>query len=408
MRIRMLLGITIAGFVVLAVACQDAAGPAPPDLALQAKGGNGGGNGGGSNNPGPGNKKGDLYADLVFLFRDADGLPLLKSYDVEGEAVLCVQPVSYLPLPILETEVPVQIEKTVNPVNGLDVWLIPLYGDYMPPAPTDADVAAPDGDDSEEVALAPCDPYGELNDAGELILTYGGYAEEVPFGRLNIGRAPERTVDRAYAEVDLKLAAAQTILLDHAGRWSPDDVPIDAPAENLVIHRELLTRGQFGDYVVPGPGPWYDFLHHAASTLAGASDKFGVLSEDLIVYNDRILGFPDAAQSGGLPTITGDGVHGFPGEKYLDFGGFTYTRSETFPGCVVAGTWDDDGNPIQIQGTILDLVFEGVDAANLENINAFATRADDARQVVLYEHDFWIFVIDRIGETAVCDEYGIQ
>lgn len=406
--------LAIAGLTVLALAaCQDATGPDSlgPDSAVLAKGGNGGGGGGGGgggpDNPGPPDKKGDLYADLVFLYRDANGLPLLKSYVVEEETVLCVQPVSYTPIPELDTTVPVTVETAVNPVNGLDVWLIPLYGDYMPPPVPEGEATLLAAESEEEVALAPCDPYGELDELGNLVLTYGDFADEVGFGRLNLGRAPQRTVDRAYSEVEIKLSAASAFLLDHAGRWAPDAVAIDAPAENLVIHREMVTRGQFGTYLSPTPQPWYGYLHHAASTLAGAADKFGVINEDLVVYNNRILGFPENVTGTGMTTILGDGVNGFPGEKYLDYRGFTYTRSAAFPGCVVAGTWDPDGNPIRIEGTIMGMVFGGVDWSG-ENINAFATRADDARAVILYEHDYWIYAIDRIGETAVCDAIGFE
>ncbi len=408
MRFAVSCRVAVAGLTALAaVACQgDVTEPDSFDIHVSEKKDDAGGGGGGNDTNGPDNKKGDLYADLVFLLRDVNGLPILKSFEGEEGPVLCEQPVSYAALPVLDPAV--TIEEADNPVNGRHVWLIPLYGDYMVPPPATGEIGVLS--DEEEVALAPCDPYGELADDGTLVWSYGDYAQEVHFGRLNLGRAPLRTVDRAYSEVELKLRTAGYTILGHAGRWGPDGVLIDAPAENLVIHREMQLRGEFAPYGSPVPAGWtsaeYTFLDHAASTLAGAADKFGEVNEDLVVYNNRILGFPDAVEPGGLGTITGDGTSGFPGEKYLDYGDFEYTRSAMFPGCVAYAYYDEGGQLQNAEGRIFDVVFGGSEL-EASNIHGFAMRADDARAVIYFEHSVLIGAIDRIGETAVCAQLGL-
>jgi len=323
---------------------------------------------------GVGSGKGGLYAELVYLLRNEDGLPMMR--DVAGET--CQQPVSY-------TEVP-GLTPVTNPVNGEDVWVLPLMGD--------TEVTTSDED-------------GEV-EACDVQLEYQEYMHEVEIGRLNVGRSPDDVLARGLEEVYAKLDAAETLNLDHAGRLMPDTVPIDAPRENLAIEKELILTGQLGGYGLPQPtgmAGGYGFLDHAASALAGGADKFGEIGADLIVYYDRILNFPNEV-AGGLTTITGDGDVGVEGREYLDYGRFSYDREATFPGCVFGYELVGE-EMVPFEGTLMDIVFGG-EALSADNIHGFAQRADDARAVILFEHDNVIVDIDRIGETSVCEEREIQ
>lgn len=112
------------------------------------------------------------------------------------------------------------------------------------------------------------------------------------------------------------------------------------------------------------------------------------------------MGYPDEVTAGGMSTLTGDGTDGVDGVSYLSYRGFDDQRSMTFPGCVVGFELVGE-EMVRFEGTLMDLVFGGVDAI-AENVDGFAQRAEDARAVILFEHDTTILEIDRIGENAVC------
>lgn len=403
MRIRVLLGTAIAGFVLLALtACQgdftepDLTAPTDGVYAHGEPGPGGGGGGGGGNGGGPPDsdmKKGDMYADLVYLLRDVYGRPLIQSYTVidpetgDETTYRCVQPISNDPLPGIE-------EAVTNPVDGQEVYLIPLvgYGD------TEVAVAA---EEEESDELAPCD----------IDPAYVDYPEEVPFGRLNLGRSPDRVLNQALREASGKLddwQAAGFLALDHAGRFMNTDpvlveeTTIDAPAENLAIHRELQIRGtEWKPFlpVHPGVTGTDGFLDNAASGLSGAVDKGGYISPDMIVYNNRILGIPESTHA--MATLGADiGVAGEEGQLYIDYSGYSYDRAATFPGCAVWWTVVGD-EATRHEATILDAVFGGVGFTG-SNIAGFARRADDARAVIQFAHDNVVTELDAIGESETC------
>ncbi len=56
----------------------------------------------------------------------------------------------------------------------------------------------------------------------------------------------------------------------------------------------------------------------------------GPINLDLVVYFNRILGIPGPHRS---DAIEGDGAIGADGEYYFDYSGFSYTRSDKYPGC---------------------------------------------------------------------------
>jgi hypothetical protein len=318
-----------------------------------------------------------LYADLVLLHRAVDGRPIMVEFGTEA----CTRPVSYTAIP--------DISPVTNPVNDVTVWPIPLVGDGLAPAGP--------GTLADEGELAPCD----------VDPAFATYVKEVEMGRLNMGRAPVKVLDRSLTEVLKKLRFASVVLLDPAGRLAPDDLAIDAPGESYAIHVALqnfgVIRGSLGTFTVPPqPGAQHPFLDHAASGLAGAADKTGAINADLVAYSNRIMGIP--ATTTVLSVLVSERVNnvllGVPGEKYVSYAGYNYSRAATFPGCasglLVVGTTTQP-----FAGTLMDLVFGG-QSFSAGNLKGFAQRADDALAVIRFAHDNVITAIDRIGESVTC------
>lgn len=123
---------------------------------------------------GGGGGSGSLYSDLVVTLRAVDGTPILTSFEVPVEGgpatnEYCVQPISY-------TEVP-GVDVTTNPVDGRDVWLVPLMGELS------------ELPDAEEVEV--CDPQTD----------YVSYVSEVELERLNLVRTSPDVLARKLADV---------------------------------------------------------------------------------------------------------------------------------------------------------------------------------------------------------------
>lgn len=352
----------------------DLLGPDPiATLKYGVPGGGGGGGNGGGGGQGGGGKKGDVYAELVYLYRAVDGRPIMKEFGTEA----CLQPIAYQAFEG-GTEV-------TNPVDGRQVWLIPLVGDQVT-------LAA-----EEEEEEAPCD----------VDPAYLDYVREVEMSRLSMARSP-KVYDRALNEVLNKLRFASELLLDPAGRLVVDGVTIDAPAENYAIHISLQKygdiRGPLGTFDPPvQPGAQHAFLDHAASGIAGAADKYLGLNLDIVIYSNRVLDIPESTTV--METLESERVNGellgVPGELYLDYGDYTYSRSETFPGCV-QGYELVDGVPVLFEASLMEAVFGDEDFTG-SNVYGFAQRADDARAVIAYTHDLLtVTAVDRIGESVVC------
>lgn len=373
--------------------CDD--GTRPP---CTINGGGGGGAGGGGGKPS--NPKGDLYADLVVLLRDEDGRPLLAEVPTAEGQVSCLQPISAAPVDGLGT--------TINPADGKSVSLIPLGGT---------------GVEGEECDVVP---------------DYASLVQEVLFGRLNIGRAPEKVLKQQLRDVTGTLAASvDAIQIDEAGRfvaYTPVATEIDSPGNNLAIHKQLQVAGELVSQtqsLIQLPQAANDgILDHAAAALGAAAGKGDLINLDLVVYDNRILGIPD--QTDFLPTLVGDGVNGESGESYIDYAaaGYTYTRSGVFPGCVrgLLADFPAIGNFTPFSGTIMNCTFGtiiyddasetascagGVDFTGTTSVHSFAQRADDARAVIAFVHDnaiadstavlpASIAGVDQAGSTVVC------
>ncbi len=291
----------------------------------------------------------------------------------------CVQPVSYAPAPA-------DVEVVTNDVNGLQVWLIPLMGDLEMTA-----------EEAEEVEV--CDPQPAYID--DLV--------EVQFGRLSVSRAPMKVLDARLAEAMAALTTPwATITLDHAGRlaFTVDGVEktIDAPLENLALDKRLQEYGFLAGVELPSPIAGYGFLDHAGAFFGAAADKPGKITEDSILYMNPVL---LTAKDLAVPVIYGDGDVGQDGVRYVDYSGYTYNRALTYPGCVQGIALDENNQSIPFNKDLMDVVFGGSQFTG-SNVNAFATRADDARAVGTWVHDaidagMWVQEVDRLGETTVCE-----
>lgn len=354
---------------------------ASPTAFAAAAGDEGGGGGQ------PGDNTGALYSDLVVTLRAADGTPLLKEYAVPGEdpadpAIIeyCVQPVSYGAVP--------GVSAITNPLDGRPVWVLPLQGEWIDnpvdPLPV------------EEIEA--CDPKPQ----------YAMFAVESELERLNLTRTSESVLERKKADVATKLTLAETIGLDPAGRLTVDGAALDAAPEYAGIYDSLMMTGaiaglDFAD--VP-----YDRWQLAAVAIGAAASKGVPITVDTVQYYNRIVGFTnleDPPTWPGLSFVTPTDpnpatpmpIDVLPGgENFVDYGDFTYTRSETFIGSL---TWLDVATLKWHVDPIIDtvpwtnlqdtsgLTKEQVDGRTLTGVTAFAQMADDARAVInyLHEHD---------------------
>jgi hypothetical protein len=359
--------------------------PGPGGGGGGGNGGGGNGGGGGGNGGGGGGGKGEVYSDLVVAYRDARGLPIMAEFDTLEGSEFCVQPVSYVEIPGLES--------VINPVNGGEVWLVPLVG-------ADDTITV-----AEEEEVEVCDPQ----------VAYAGYVQEVELERLNQGRSPSKVVERQLGEVQVMLAQGE-LTLEPSGRWVAGGVTIDSPLMNTAIYLELMLNGEIYDangnlVTLPAPIFGYDFVHHAAVALAMAGGKEVPIGVDTIAYHNRVLDIPARTN---LPTLSAGtcefGMHevdetvyttcGVEGEEYVDYGGFGYDRATTYPGCAY---YHPAVQEPAITKPIMTIVFGDL-AATGSALDGVALQADDARRVNLWTHDNELLILeaDPLGEADVC------
>lgn len=341
------------------------------------------GDGGGE----PTDNTGSLYSDLVVELRAEDGTPILKEYAVPGEdptdpatIEYCVQPVSYTAVP--------GVTATTNPLDGRQVWVLPLQGEWIEnpvdPLPV------------EEIEA--CDPKPQ----------YAMFVAETELERLNLTRTSESVLEKKKADVKTKLTLADTIGLDPAGRLTVDGVALDAAPEYAGMYDSLmLTGGVAGLDFADIP---YNRWQLAAVAIGAAASKGVPITVDTVQYYNRIVGFTsleDKPTWPGLSFISSEDpnpatpmpVDVLPGgEDFVDYSAFTYNRADTFVGSV---TWLDVAKLKWNVNPILDVVpwtnlqatgnlsKAEVDGRTLTGVTAFAQMADDARAVInyLHEHD---------------------
>lgn len=318
------------------------------------------------------------YGDLMILYRDAGGLPILTADD-------CAQPVSE------------------------DVW--------------EGCATVPDGEHAGK-CFVPVDP-----DTCAVVGEYAIYAEEVDFGRINEARAPADVFDAQLNEVILNLATAGCIDLDPAGRLVYSSLTeegtvsftTDSPLQQLSVYRQLMKYGFLTeDLELPD-----DPLHMAARAAGGALDKYGEATVDLFVYLNEIMGL--TAEGGAiLPRVCMPikqevmGVIKMVNTCFLDYSGFSYTRLETFgalPDRPYVPSMDEaeegwfehlsligGSEPPMFeiaQGPTTLAVFGGEPGFVDGNIGGFTQEADDARAVIQYMH-MWP-VPEEFEARLTCD-----
>ncbi len=373
-------------------------------LPTQVQAAGGGGHGGSGDAGGGEESTGSLYSDLVLALRDAEGAPVLKQYTVPGEGEdpptveQCVQPVSYERVP--------GVTASTNPVNDKPVWVLPLQGEWLPNPPV------------EEIEA--CDPQPQ----------YAMFVSEVELERLNLARTSDDVIASKLADVEEKLLTADEIGLDGAGRLTVDGLALDASPEYAAIYQSLMKDGTIpglhGPDVVTGPPAQvsiFDAWKLAAVAIGTAASKETPVNIDTVEYYNRVVGFPatdDYASPWGVEFVRSQdpadpGTQLGTGERFVDYSGFSYNRSETFKGSV---TWLDvdsmtwQVSPIADVVKFTNLTPDPIGDRTLTGVTAFAQLADDVRAAILYFHGHEVnpgFYMDPVGvDTTTQQEKSIK
>lgn len=354
---------------------------------------------------GGGESTGSIYSDLVVALRAENGTPILKKYvipateEAEETTEFCVQPVAYEPVP--------GVAASVNPLDGRQVWVLPLQGEWIgssEPLPV------------EEIEA--CDPKPQ----------YAMFVEEAELERLNLARTSDDVLERKLLAVEEKLLAADDITLDGAGRITTDGSSLDASPEFAAMYSSLTRTGTIPGLPPSMAGPpaqvgVFDAWKLAAAAIGTAAGKEVPITVDTVEYYNRVIGFPatgNYVSPWGVDFIRSEnpddpGGQMATGERFVDFSGFTYNRSETFRGSV---TWLDVPSMTWKVDRITDVVSftqltaEPVGTRTLSGVTAFAQLADDVRAVILYYHEHETipgFYIDPVGvDTTAAQEQAIH
>lgn len=318
--------------------------------------------------PDPGGNEPPDYGDLIILYRDAYGVPILTD-----EIHLCRQPIAF------------PSESCTPDCGGMDPCLIPVV--------------------PETCAI----------EAG-----YEACAKEIEFGRVNEARSPETVFETRLEDVVVNLATADCISLDPAGRLVTSRVEdgivntsaIDSPLQNLAIYRQLVLTGYLGSD--PGIALPDGALITAARPFGVASDKTGEVNVDMLAYINQIMGLTDAGTTTILdPKICINvreevmGVAQKVQKCFLNYEPFAYRRVANF-GVLPAPAYIPELEPMEgwfeyldlwleatgedpdlfyvHQGPVMDAVF-GIEPGDTDgNIGGFAQAADDTRAVIEFMH----------------------
>jgi len=353
----------MTGSLASAAAAPDGGSGKPSDAGQGIGGGKG--PGGGNPNPGKSQGKGALYADLMVIARDADGVPILDGND-------CYQPIT----------ADASIGVAAMPTDGLYPYGYPVY-----PIPLVGSAPAALAEDEDELEV--CDPLNEY---------YAGFVSEVDLGRLNLGRSPEKVLLKQLDDVVAALTGA-AVTVDASGRLVADGTTVDSPLQNLTIYQSILETGLVGG-LDPTAWPLHKWGLTAAALAAGSPKEGFVITVDTVQYLNRILDIPADAGSGAIfPPNLSDGT----GEAFLNFQSVpAYSRTATFPGCVA---WNQDIFPGKAPTSIMTEVFGN--AANVApngNVHAYVQFAEDAHQVLVWVHDQGILLdsVDPILQPGTC------
>ncbi|WP_417568115.1 hypothetical protein [Marinobacter sp.] len=331
----------------------------------------------------------DVYADMVIIDRDVNGVPITTLGVGPGDSP------AQVPQPIM-----------LGPKATADICPLWYEGSVpmIPPL----------------IAVEPPSVYSELGIEayripmvdGEIPELYAGCTTEADLGRLSVVRSTDSVLDSALAEMVTTLSEVdgeegESITLDAAGRlvanYRVDDVLIekiiDAPGENLAAFQRILEETVLyhadvnGGVPIELPGSPSDaqgLLARTAPLLAAASDKFSHVGLDELIYVTQILTIgtdmnSDATSLFGAPW----------GGNYVNFSEFSYDRSTTYDGdlCFLEVTSIEPGDalPIDITGQIvkrpiMEMVFDNVDFSG-NNAYGYAKAVDDARAIILWAHE---------------------
>ena len=216
----------------------------------------------------------------MIALRAANGTPILKKYVVPetelttASTEYCVQPVSYESFP--------GVTSRENPVDGRQVWVVPLQGEWIENETVPAEFTGA------------CDPQPQ----------YAMFVSEVELERLNLARTADEVIARKLADVALKLGFAEAIALEATGRISYDGSTIDASPENAAIYQSLMKSGTIPGLPEDMAGPpaaigpdgasnsQFDAWELAAMTIGAAASKSTPFTIDTVQYYNRIIGFP--------------------------------------------------------------------------------------------------------------------
>lgn len=360
---------------------------APPPGKGGGSGGSGGGGGGGGSV--------DVYAEMVEIDRDVNGVPILTwALGPKDQMTWVRSPIMFgdkEDCPLVFADLAPVAGESIYTYLGIDARYIPFV----------------DGEIPEE---------------------YGICMTEAHLGRLSAVRSPEKVLDMALLELVTALkTSGVTIGLDEAGRLSIsyyDDVlevavvkTIDAPRENLAGFESLLERAELSHPEVAGGAVGglpvrpdrtgspdraaLELMDRAAAMLGGASDKFGAVGLDELMYVSEILTMGPDMSAASKDMFGEPFPHPDPKARtsFFNFSKFQYNRAETYAGdvCYLRVTTPDgppepgETLPVDVIGQIvkepiLALVF-GDENFTGDNAWAFARAVDDARAVIYFVHE---------------------
>jgi hypothetical protein len=279
---------------------------------------------GGGQPAGAGDKKGDLYGDLVVVVRDlVTGLPVY-----------------------------VTVTRTDDEGNQVEVKELQICLDAA----------------CTETVLT---VFGEIPE--------GTVPIEVEFGRASVGRAPDAVIQHALDEVISKLTAADpgSITTEESGRltFTIDGVAytIDSPLENLAAYIELmdsLANSTDSDGLVALLGDLAT-LNTAAALLAGAADKTGDITLDFLYYQNRILDLTNV--------VSGD-------DSYYDFVTFTYDRTYSTDYTYILTTDGTTYENRTLDINVYLESINGTLPSDTDLAALFAAASDDALEVIELVH----------------------
>jgi hypothetical protein len=374
-------------------------------MAMAAKGGGKGGPGQGGP---PRSDMGDLYGDLVEIYREpVNGVPIL---DENGCEIL------------------------INATDGSLIYMIYDLDSNSCTIPEDADV------------------------------------KEVAFGRLNIVRSPPRVLESKFDEAISGLNQATKISLDASGRLLLTKIAVDAegveytyekaidsPGENLALYKKLMSQGHLegnlGDdpYAHVGdpaadpilrpvldvnhfnqvvdtsvtakwssllnngdPVPNEDDLLYAASFLAAGGDKTGHITLDLVFYMNSIMGLNTKNESGFYDQTTVVDFSMFDIDRFPRYDKSVYVLvpelddqgswvqlhwMEAWVELMNTTKWPDTYNGSNPEVFVWDVAPGWV--YDSKDIGGFAQVSDDNQRVLAYTHDHFVPPVPTSAVEAV-------